>query len=78
MEKADGPVGCDEGERHQGVVHQGEPGHFFALSVIFVKQQMNYKDRQVTSHCQMLRFQFSLGSLCLFSCFFARSYFLSH
>ena len=26
MEKADGPVGCDEGERHQGVVHKGEPG----------------------------------------------------
>ena len=53
MEKADGPVGCDEGERHQGVVHQGEPGDFFALSVIFVKQQTNYKDRlsQVTAKC---------------------------
>ena len=33
MEKADGPVGCNEGERHQGVVHQGEPGQW-AKSVI--------------------------------------------
>ena len=53
MGESDDPVDDHKGESQSGVVHQGEPGNFFALSVIFVKQQTNYKDRlsQVTAKC---------------------------
>ena len=53
MGETDDPVDHHKGESQSGVVHQGEPGDFFALSVIFEKQQTNYKDRlsQVTAKC---------------------------
>ena len=61
MGETDDPVDDHKGESQSGVVHQGEPGHFFAFSVIFVKQQTNYKDRlsQVTAKC--LSFSLVLG-----------------
>ena len=53
MGETNDPVDDHKGDSQTGVVHQGEPGDFFALSVIFGKQQKNYKDRlsQVTAKC---------------------------
>ena len=78
MGETDDPVDDHKGESQSGVVHQGEPGDFFAFSVIFVKQQTNYKDRlsQVTAKC--LKFSLVLAVYVSLLVFFARSYFLFH
>ena len=78
MGETDDPVDDHKREAQKGVVHQGEPGHFFALSGIFVKQQTNYKDRlsQVTAKC--LKFSLVLAVYVSLLVFFARSYFLFH
>ena len=75
MGETDDPVDDHKREAQKGVVHQGEPGNFFALSVIFVKQQTNYKDRQVTAICSNFSLVLALMSLFLFLCLLI---FLSH